>query len=374
MKYGAFDYLAKPFDKDELLHLVDKVVEKKSLHQEIKELKNQLKDRKETPMVIGNSPAMNQVMQVVEKVSPVDSNILIQGESGTGKGLVAKSIHTRSKRKNQPFVVADCAALSGNILESELFGHVKGAFTGAHVDREGYFKKADKGTLFLDEIGEVPLELQGKLLRAVQEQSFVKVGSTGATNVDTRIIAATNRDLKEMVAQGRFREDLFYRLNVISLTLPALRDRQEDIPLLARHFLKWYTARLNFDQVTLPDEILEVMAACDWPGNIRELENAIQRGIVMAENNTLSIEGLFPTRAGKELICFNYSDLLQQKMSYQDMKQNVVQNFTKQYLTQCLTFHRGNITNAAKAIGMRRTSLQRLLNQIGLNSREFKKQ
>ncbi|WP_299978047.1 sigma-54 dependent transcriptional regulator [Desulfobacula sp.] len=372
MKYGAFDYLTKPFDKDELLNIIDKIVEIKSLQQEVIELKSQLTKTNEKQMVIGNSPAMNKVMRIIEKVSPVDSNILIQGESGTGKGFVANAIHAKSKRKKQPFVVADCAALSDNILESELFGHVKGAYTGAHTARDGYFKKANKGTLFLDEIGEVPLNLQGKLLRAVQDQAFVKLGSTEATKVDTRIIVATNRNLEEMVSKGEFREDLFYRLNVITLSLPALRERREDISLLARHFLKWYTAKLNLNPLFLPDEVLEIIVSHDWPGNIRELENAMQRAIVLAENKTLSIEGLFPARTEKDPVRFNYSDLFKKKASYQEIKREVVKNFTKQYLTQCLIFHKGNITNAAKAMGMRRTSLQRLVTQTGLGSQSFK--
>jgi two-component system, NtrC family, response regulator AtoC len=378
MKYGAFDYLSKPFDKDELLHVIDKIVKIKSLQQEVRELKNQLAATKEKPIVIGNSPAMNRLLKVLEKVAPIDSNILIQGESGTGKEFIAKAIHARSKRNKQAFVVADCAALSGNILESELFGHVKGAFTGAHADRDGYFKKADKGILFLDEIAEIPLDLQGKLLRAVQDQTFVKVGSTEVTTVDTRIIAATNRNLEEMVLKGTFREDLFYRLNIISLSLPALRERREDISLLAKHFLKWYAAKLSKDPLILPDEVLEKIVASDWPGNIRELENAIQRAIVLAENNTLSIEDIFPDRvdtdrADENLVVFNYTDLLNRKISYKEMKQEVVQNFTKQYLTQCLAFHNGNITNAAKTMGMRRTSLQRLIAQMGIVPRSYKK-
>ncbi|MCG6878230.1 MAG: sigma-54 dependent transcriptional regulator [Deltaproteobacteria bacterium] len=372
MKKGAYDYLSKPFEMEELLHLVKKVVEIRSLQQEIKELRSQLKDSREPPFIFGNSEAMNRVMRFIEKVAPVDCNILIQGESGTGKGLAAKAIHARSRREDGPFVIADCAALSGTILESELFGHVKGAFTGAHVDREGYFQKADKGTLLLDEISEVPLDLQGKLLRAVQEQAVVKVGSAEPLRINARIIAATNRNLENLVAQGKFREDLFYRLNVVTLTMPALRDRREDIPLLARHFLKWYTARLNLDRVTLPDEIVAAVSIHDWPGNVRELENAIQRAVVMAENGVISLKDLFPSLLRKDSAPCNPSDPLHGKKSFQDMRREVVSNFTRQYLTRTLTDHNGNITQTAKAMGMRRTSLQRLIRQSGLNSRALK--
>jgi DNA-binding NtrC family response regulator len=372
MKHGAYDYLSKPFEMDELLYLVKKVVEIRSLQQEIKELKNQLKDSREQPLIFGNSEAMNRVMRFIEKVAPVDCNILIHGESGTGKGLAAKAIHTRSRREDQPFVVADCASLSGSILESELFGHVKGAFTGAHLDRKGYFEKAHQGTLFLDEISEVPLDLQGKLLRAVQEQFIVKVGSSEPSRVNTRIIAATNRHLEDLVVQRRFREDLFYRLNVVTLTMPALRDRREDIPLLAKHFVKWYSARLNLDHMTLPDDILEVMTSYDWPGNVRELENAMQRAVVMAENGVISIEDIFSSSSKTFPAPFNPSDPLLKELGFQDMRRQVVRNFTRQYLTRTLTRHNGNITQAAKAMDMRRTSLQRLIRQHGLSSREFR--
>ncbi len=374
MKIGAYDYLSKPFEMDELIHLVKKVVEKKSLQQEIRELRIQLREKREIPIIFGNSEAMSRVMRFVEKVAPVDCNILISGESGTGKGLVAKAIHARSKRSEKPFVVADCATLSANLLESELFGHRKGAFTGAHSSRIGYFEKAHNATLFLDEIGEVPQDLQGKLLRAVQEQAIVRVGDTEQIHVNTRIIAATNRDLEDLVGQKRFREDLFYRLNVVAVTMPALRDRREDIPLLARHFLKWYTARLNLDRTLLPNEVLNAMLVYDWPGNVRELENALQRAIVMAENNTISIDDLLPPRRKKDLNPFNPSDVFDEKTNFQNIRRKVVQDFTRQYLIRCLTFHNGNITQAAKTMGMRRTSLQRLVKQCGFKSRDFQKQ
>lgn len=312
MKRGAHDYLSKPFEMDELLHLVKKVVEIKSLQQEIKELKNQLKDSREHPLIFGNSEAMNRVMRFIEKVAPVDCNVLI------------------------------------------------------------HFENAHQGTLFLDEISEVPLDLQGKLLRAVQEQSIVKVGSAEPLRVNTRIIAATNRHLEDLVVQRRFREDLFYRLNVVTLTMPTLRNRREDIPLLAKHFVKWYSARLNLDHIILPDDILEMLTSYDWPGNVRELENAMQRAVVMADNGVISIGDIFSSSSRKIAAPFNPSDPLNQKMSFRNMRRQVVRNFTRQYLTRTLTNHNGNITRAAKTMDMRRTSLQRLIRQSGLNSREFK--
>ncbi len=372
MKMGAYDYLSKPFEMDELLHLVNKVVEIKSLQQEIKELRNQLKKRHEQPLVFGNSEAMSRVFRTIEKVAPVDCNILIQGESGTGKELAARAIHARSRREAQPFIVADCAALSGNILESELFGHVKGAFTGAHAHRKGYIEKADRGTLFLDEIGEIPLDLQGKLLRAVQERSVTKMGSSEPVRLNTRIIAATNRRLDDLVAQGEFREDLFYRLNVVSLTMPALRERHQDIPLLVDHFMKWYAARLNLEGVTLPGEILEEMTEYDWPGNVRELENAIQRAVVMAEKGVIARKDIFPSREEQGPSASGLFTPFQKGVSFQDLRRQVVRNFTRQYLTRTLIEHGGNVTKAAKTMGMRRTSLQRLIRQCGLNKPEQK--
>ena len=370
MKSGAYDYLIKPFDVDELVHVIQNVVEKKRLQREVKELRNQLKDKQDRPLIFGNSPAMNQVSQFIQKVAPVDCNILISGESGTGKELVAKAIHASSPRNEHAFVVTDCAALSGALLESELFGHLKGAFTGANVDRKGYFESADQGTLFLDEIGELPMDLQGKLLRAVQDQVVVKLGSTEQIKVDVRIIAATNSNLDARVAKNRFREDLFYRLNVVNLTIPPLRERREDIPLLVQHFLKRFTAQLNLPEIpSISDEILKMMTVYEWPGNVRELENAIQRAVVLAENGELSLRDLLPPKAMGTISCENP---LKPGLTFQDMRRQVVCDFTRQYLESCLRYHKGNITRTAKALRMRRTSLQRLLKQSGLDGRDFR--
>ena len=370
MKSGAYEYLIKPFDVDELLHVVQNVVEKKSLQREVTELRNQLKGKRDRPLLFGSSAAMNQVSQFIQKVAPVDCNILIFGESGTGKELVAKAIHNSSPRSEHAFVVTDCAALSGALLESELFGHLKGAFTGASVDRKGYFESADQGTLFLDEVGELPLDLQGKLLRAVQDQVIVRLGSTQQIKVNVRIIAATNSDLEARVAQNEFREDLFYRLNVVNLTIPPLRERREDIPLLAQHFLKRFTAQLSLPDIpSISDETLEMLTIYEWPGNVRELENAIQRAVVLADNRELSLKDLLPPKALGTISCENP---LKPGLTFRDMRRQVICDFTRQYLESCLRYHKGNITHTAKALGMRRTSLQRLLKQSGLDGRDFR--
>ena len=371
MKMGAYDYLPKPFDIDELLHVVQNVVEKSLLKREVLDLRKQLKDQQDRPLLFGSSDAMNHVSRFIRKVAPVDCNILLSGESGTGKALVAKAIHANSNRQGGPFVVADCAALSGSLLESELFGHLKGAFTGAHASRKGYFESADRGTLFLDEVGELPLDLQGKLLRAVQEQIVVKVGDTRQIKVDTRIIAATNRNIEELVKSQAFREDLFYRLNVVGLTIPPLRERREDIPLLTKYFLKRHAAQLNLSDLPhISKETLDMMTCYDWPGNVRELENAVNRAVVLAEDGKIEAENLLPQNTLGTRPSVNS---FEPGLSFQDMRRQVVRDFTRRYLDQCLRLHYGNITHAARTLGMRRTSLQRLMKQSGLDRQRFRK-
>lgn len=371
MKSGAYDYLVKPFDVDELVHVVKNVAEKRCLQREVAMLRLQLQSGQDRPLLFGSSSSMNEVNRFIRKVAPVDCNILISSESGTGKELVARAIHASSPRRELPFVVADCAALSGGLLESELFGHLKGAFTGANETRKGYFETADQGTLFLDEISELPFGLQGKLLRAVQEQEICRVGSTQPVKVNVRIIAATNRNLEELVRQDAFREDLFYRLNVMTLTIPPLRERREDIPLLVRHFLKRYTVQLSLPQVPrLSDETMQRIIDYGWPGNVRELENAVQRAVVLAENGALSVENLLPAKVVRDAPLDN---LPENGRSFQKMRRQVVLEFTRKYLGRCLRSHDGNVSRSAKALGMRRTSLQKLLKESGLDARTFRK-
>lgn len=374
MKWGAYDYLAKPFDVDELLHVVQHVAEKKLLQREMDDLRRQLHQQKaENSLLVGNSLAMNEVHRFIDKVAPVDCTILLVGDSGTGKNLVAKNIHVRSRRNAEPYVVADCAALVGALLESELFGHVKGAFTGAHADRKGYFETASGGTIFLDEVSELPLDLQGKLLRAVEENVIFRLGSTQPVKVDVRVIAATNHNLEELVRKRLFREDLFYRLNVVSLKIPALRDRAEDIPVLVKHFAKKHVVQLGLNRSPeFGDDLLTSLKAHTWPGNVRELENAVQRGLVLADDDRISYHHLLPPRALGSMT--SARALPQGETPFHEMRTQVVRDFTYGYVEASLKFHQGNVTQTAKALGMRRTSLQRLLRQLGLKASDFREQ
>ena len=294
MREGAADYLQKPLNSDELLIVLERALERTKLRREASELRSQLRERYSFENIVGSSPEMQQVFKSVAQIAPSRATILISGDSGTGKELVAAAIHHRSPRASGAFVRLHCAALAETLLESELFGHERGAYTGADRKREGRFEQANGGTLFLDEIGEISLATQVKLLRVLQEREFERVGGNQTVRVDVRVIAATNRDLKEMVAAGRFREDLYYRLNVINLTLPSLRQRASDIPALAIHFLKRYAEENGKNVSTIGDAALALLANHPWPGNVRELENVIERAVVLAEGDTLEPQHLPP--------------------------------------------------------------------------------
>ncbi len=284
MKAGAYDYITKPFNRDELRLTVAKALQFCGLAVENKRLKRELADRVDFGAVVGSSAAMEKVFQVVAKVADTEASVLITGESGTGKELVARSIHIRSSRKNGPFVAINCAAIPRDLLESELFGHVKGAFTGAIKDKTGKCALADGGTLFLDEVGELPLELQPKLLRALQERVIEPVGSAKELKLDVRVVAATNRDVEQSIADGTFREDLYYRLAVIPLHLPPLRQRRDDIPLLLKHFCVKHKA----PQVIFDTQAMALLTAYAWPGNVRELENLVERLLIMRNSDTIT--------------------------------------------------------------------------------------
>jgi DNA-binding NtrC family response regulator len=295
MRAGADDYLTKPLNFDELLVVLDKVLATQALRRETAQLRRRVRDRVAPGNMVGASPPMQRVFEIVDQVAPSRATVLITGESGTGKELVANALHQRSPRAGGPFIKLHCAALAESLLESELFGHEKGAFTGAMTRKEGRFSLADGGTLFLDEIGEISMALQVKLLRFLQEHEFERVGGTQTIRVDVRVIAATNRDLKEEIARGRFREDLFYRLNVVNIETPPLRERRSDIPAIARFFLDRY-ARENGKLIeAIAPQALELLVAYDWPGNVRELENAIERAVVLATGTQLEARQLPPS-------------------------------------------------------------------------------
>jgi two-component system response regulator PilR (NtrC family) len=292
MKEGAYDYITKPFKVDEIKLIIKNALEKKNLQKENLLLKQVVRDRYRFGSIIGQSSKMLALYDLLEKIAPTKTNILITGESGTGKELAAKAIHYNSSRKDKPFVTLNCGAIPESLIESELFGHMKGAFTDAITTKKGLFEMADEGTIFLDEISELPLLMQVKLLRVLQDKEFKRVGGTDDIRVDVRIISATNKDLEETVKEKRFREDLFYRLNVIQVKMPPLRDRKEDIPILTAHFLKKFSEELNKNILKVSPEALTMLLNYEYPGNVRELQNIIERAVALGNGNELTPQHL----------------------------------------------------------------------------------
>jgi len=295
MREGAYDYITKPFKVEEIRLTVEKALEKKVLRSENQRLRSELRHQKRHRAIVGNGRAIQRVFDLIDQVAETKTNVMICGESGTGKELVARAIHERSPRSDAPFVAINCGAIPENLLESELFGHVKGAFTGAVQNKAGLFESAEKGTLFLDEIGELTPALQVKLLRAIQERRIRRVGGTRDEAVDVRILAATNRRLEDRVAEGRFREDLYYRLNVIQITLPPLRERVEDIPLLVQHFVEKYAAELGRKIQGMDEAALRRLADYAFPGNVRELENLVERAVALSRDEVIGVDVLPPS-------------------------------------------------------------------------------
>ena len=295
MKQGAYDYVTKPFKVDELRLVVEKALEKKLLTLENRRLRTELRTQLKSRSLVGTSSAMQKVYDLIGQVAGTKTNVLISGDSGTGKELVARAIHDQSERRESPFVAVNCGAIPENLLESELFGHVKGAFTGAVQNKAGLFEMADEGTLFLDEVGELPLSLQVKLLRVIQDKTVRRVGGTGDHRVDVRIVEATNRKLEDEIVAGRFRDDLYYRLNVIQIALPPLRDRMEDVPLLMQHFIEKYALEAGREVHDISDAATKRILAYDFPGNVRELENLVERAVALSRDGVIGLETLPPT-------------------------------------------------------------------------------
>jgi len=360
LKAGAFDYLTKPLDSEELKILIEKALEHYHLRTENLVLKERLGDRFEFSRLIGRSPKMKGLLDTLAMVAPTDATVLLRGESGTGKEVAANALHQNSPRAGGPFVKVSCAALPETLLESELFGHEKGAFTGAVSRREGRFKLADRGTIFLDEVGEMSPALQAKLLRVLQEKEFEPLGSDRTIKVDIRVIAATNRDLERDVREGRFREDLYYRLNVVPLMLPPLRERREDIPLLAEHFLALSREKNRKAVKRISGKALDALVRYEWPGNIRELENCVERAVIMAGEDVLRPAD-FPPQIGKlsgeeETDGFD----IPEGLSLAEMERALI--------IKTLAETGGNRTRAAEILGINRRTLQNKLKQYKLGS------
>jgi two-component system response regulator GlrR len=360
MKKGAYGYITKPFEFQDLRLQIGRALENRRLTSEIRRLKELLEERYDFPNVVGKSGKMQRVLEVVSRIAKTDSTVYIYGESGTGKELIAKATHLASERKNEAFIAVNCAALPEPLLESELFGYERGAFTGAVRNRKGLFTQAHGGTLFLDEIGDMPVSIQAKLLRVIQERQFFPLGSETPLEVDIRLIVATNKDLEEWVKQGLFREDLFYRIHVIPVELPPLRERKEDIPALVDHFVKKFGQQMRKDVKGLTPEAMQKLMLYDWPGNVRELENAIEYAVAMTQQDLItddlilrakgvvSQEPLRPLRAARDA-------------------------FEKSYLIYLLETCEGNVTRAAKLAGKHRADLYDLLKKHQLNVSDFKK-
>ena len=355
IKNGATDYLTKPLNLDELLHKIEQVGERHRLYSENRELRQALQERHRVEGIIGDSGQMLEVLSLVRRVAASEATVLIRGESGTGKELIAKAIHYASPRSSRPLIKVNCAALPETLLESELFGHKRGAFTGAVETRKGRFELADGGTLFLDEIGDLPLHLQAKLLRVLQEKEFERVGSSRSIRVNVRILSATHRDLENLLKDGRFREDLYYRLNVVTLTLPALRERREDLPLLIDHFVRVFAEKNSKKVLGLTGAAREALLRYDYPGNVRELENIIERAVVLTRDDVIGTSDL---------------PLLIQEAQAEKIGESslpaAVEGLERQMIRAALARTGGVQTRAADALGLSERTLRYKLKKYGL--------
>jgi two-component system response regulator GlrR len=360
MKKGAYTYLTKPFEPQEMLCQIERALENSRLASEIKRLKGLLEEKYDFPNIIARSEGMQRVMEVVSRVAKTDSTVFIHGESGTGKELIAKVTHVASTRKDKPFVAINLAAIPETLLESELFGYEKGAFTGAIRSSKGFFSQAHEGTIFLDEIGDMPFSTQGKLLRVLQERQFYSIGNEKPIEVDVRLIVATNKVLEDQVKKGLFREDLFYRIRVIPIYLPPLRERKEDIPLLVEHFLKKFRLEMKKEVKRLTPQALLKLMLYDWPGNVRELENTIEYAVAMTHEDVINEDLILQTEGAVS------QEALKSLKEARDA-------FEKNYLIYLLEVCKGNVSKAARLAGKHRPDLYDLLKKHGLNLSSFKK-
>jgi DNA-binding NtrC family response regulator len=370
MKLGAADYVPKPFDNDELELVVERVLEGVTLRRDLARLQEQVTGAYRFESILGKSAAMQRVFDVVRKVADTDLTVLIRGPSGTGKELVANAIHFNSPRRKKAFIKVNCAAVSRELVESELFGHEKGAFTGAIAAREGKFEAADGGTLFLDEVGDMPLETQAKILRALQEREIERVGGNRTIKVDVRILAATNQDLEARVQSGAFRQDLYYRLAVVGIAMPSLRERPEDVPLLIEHFLATAAERLHRPPRPLSPAAYRTLLAHEWPGNVRELEHALEQAVALSAGAAIELDDLPAAVRGPSPATASSAPLAG---SFKDVKQALVDRFEREFLGAALARHHGNISKAAEEIGMYRQQLQQKLAELGIDVEQYRR-
>jgi two-component system response regulator AtoC len=366
LKKGAFDYITKPFDQEELKHVIQKAVKTRRLDQDEASLNPDDIDRYG---IIGASERMIEIFETIKRVAPTTTTILITGETGTGKELIARAIHRNSPRKNNPFIKINCAAIPENLMESELFGYEKGAFTGAVTKKQGRFELAHKGTLFLDEVGELPKDMQVKLLRVIQEQEFERVGGLQTIKVDVRLITATNRNLFEDVKEGRFREDLYYRLNVIPAHLPALRERREDIPVLIDSFVEKFNEKLDRSVKRIDEQVMNLLVQYAWPGNIRELENLVERMILMAGGDTIVLADL-PSDLKTTIELDKSVQPDTREKPFKDIMKTHMEDVEKQVIISVLAECGNNVTRAAKQMGLSRKGLQLKMTKYRLRRSE----
>ncbi|MDA8326773.1 MAG: sigma-54 dependent transcriptional regulator [Nitrospiraceae bacterium] len=370
LKLGAYDFITKPFDDERLLLTIRRALEYSALLKKNLDLERWIKDRETLDKLIGDSAAMQKLIETIRMVAKTDVTVLITGETGTGKELAARTIHAISARAVKPFITVNCPAIPENILESELFGYRRGAFTGAAENKDGLFQSADGGTIVLDEIADISPVLQAKLLRVLQEKEVKPLGDNRTYKVDVRIIASTNQDLGNKIASGQFREDLFYRLNVVSIHTPSLREIPEDIPYIANHFLSRFCAEFGAPRKTFSEDAVRALVSRQWHGNVRQLQNEIKRAVIFSKGEVVETEDFNPEGAG---LCPDEDASATSAMDYRDARRSVLEKFNRRYLTCLLKGVEGNVTLAAKKAGIERQSLQHLIRKCGVRPADFRK-
>ncbi|HBI14978.1 MAG TPA: sigma-54-dependent Fis family transcriptional regulator [Desulfobulbaceae bacterium] len=373
LKDGAYDFLQKPFDKDHILRVIRYCLERTRLLRDNRQLQEKLDDLDLPRGFVGHSPALRRVLDLIARIADTDATVLIRGESGTGKELAARALHDLSRRKERRMITVNCPALPEHILESELFGYCRGAFTGATQDKKGLFLAADQSTILLDEIADIPVTVQTKLLRVLQEKEIQPLGQNSTIKVDVRVVASTNQDLEARIQSGDFRADLFYRLNVVTVEMPPLRDMREDIPLLAKYFLERYKRQHHRPELKISPETLQYLYQRDWPGNVRELQHSIKRSVLLAAGDTLEVSDLRGTNEKSDRWCCPEDQMRQLGgLPYNKAKAEVVKQFSMTYLRQLLAANQGNVTAAARQCGLDRQALQRIMRRYGILSNDYR--